>query len=108
MNIKTNNQPRDIIHHYELTDKEKKELDYIDWDTEGDDFTGFRYKGQIYDLGEFVRIIPQGQTGGPFAHYDHNGTLKGWQGIATDSFFSGTLVRYTPDLDGVIVGWFCC
>lgn len=108
MIIKTNNVPRQLVRHWDLTTAEKKELDYIDWDTEGDDFQGFRYKGQIYDLGEFVRIVPQGEVGGPFAHYDHSGSLKGWDGVNTDSYWSGVLARYSPDREGVVVGRFYC
>lgn len=108
MIIKTNNVPRQILRHWDLTAAEKKELDYIDWDTEGDDFQGFRYKGQIYDLGEFVWIVPQGQVGGPFAHYDHSGSLVGWDGISTDSFFSGVVVKYKNDFEDVVVGLALC
>jgi hypothetical protein len=102
MIIKTNNVARMVVDQWEVTAAEQKELDYIDWGNGADGFRGFRYKGQIYDLGEFVRIVPQGQVGGPFAHYDHTGELKGWDGIATDSYFSGVVVKYRGDT--VVVG----
>lgn len=91
--IKTNNQPRSIIYGYELTEKEQAEFDYIN-DIESAQF--FRYRGNLYDLGEFMYIdrkresLPEG--------------FKHWHGYQSDSFFSGLLVKYTNDDDCVIVG----
>ena len=106
MQIITNNQPRPVLFAYELTEKERKEFDYIEDIASPDCQAVFvRYKGQVYDLGEFLRIVPAGTTGGSFAHYDHAGNLKGWQGIHTESFFSGVLIKYTDnDCEHVIVG----
>ena len=101
LTIRTNNVPRPIINAWELTPEERKEFDYLDWEAieDGRDSASFfRYRGELYDLSEFVRIVPQGGDGGPFAHYDHTGELSGWDGIRTDSFFSGIVVRY-PRLD---------
>lgn len=95
--IRTNNVPRPIINAWELTAKERSEFGYLDWDAieRGEDSASFiRYRGELYDLSEFVRIVPQGGNGGAFAHYDHSGELSGWDGIRTDSFFSGIVVRY--------------
>lgn len=94
LTIRTNNQPRPIIDAYELTEKERQEFDYLDWqaiDRGEDGACFFRYKGQLYDLGEFMRVEP----GGPF---------NGWDGSRADSFFSGVVVKYTEDLDHIIVG----
>ena len=73
MKIRTNNKPRDILQAYQLTKKELAEFDYL----EGErlEFTSFfRYKGNVYDLGEFM-CCP---SGSPF---------KGWNGYYSDSFF---------------------
>ena len=91
-NIKiiTNNKPRQLIYGYELTDKQKQDFDYIA-DIDSHDFV--RYKGNVYDLSEFVRI-------------ENNDRLKDWDGYSSDSYFSGTLVKYI-DSDTVIMGWYC-
>ena len=111
MRIRTNHQPRPILHPWELSPKELQDFDYQlgglppteeNWSNSGARF--FRYKGQLYDLGEFVGIVPQGGQGGGFAHYDHTGSLAGWDGIATDSYFSATIIKLTDDGEGVIVG----
>ena len=87
MKIKTNNQPRAILSWYALTPLEQKEFDYLE---EGEG-SFFRYKGDVYDLGEFMRV-------------DHTAIFVDWHGYAPDSFFSGVLIRYTSDRDQVIVG----
>lgn len=89
--IKTNNKPRSIIYGYELTTKERKEFDYLE---NLDDSTFFRFKGQVYDLGEFW-IITKNM---PFYG-------SGWMGYSPDSFFSGLVIKYCPtDSEAVIVG----
>lgn len=87
MKIKTNNHPRDILSWYDLTPAERKEFDYLE---EGEG-SFFRYKGWVYDLGEFMRV-------------DHTAIPDKWHGYASDSYFSGVLVRYTSDCGQVIVG----
>ena len=87
MQIITNNQPRNLISWYDLTEKEKADFDYI----EDGAFSGFRYKGQMYDLGEFMHC-----------EQSVNG-LANWHGISSDSFFSGVLVKLVDD-DSVVVG----
>ena len=100
--ITTNGIPRAIVYGFELSKKEKKEFDWMkDEELEGACF--FRYRRQCYALNEFVRIVPQGKEGYPFCHHDHCGTLKGWDGILTDSFFSAIVVKYADD-ERVIVG----
>lgn len=88
--IKTNHVPRHTIQGYELTTKEREEFDYIPKDEiDGHDF--FRFKGQVYDLNEFMRV------GAAFG-------LQGWDGYHSDSAFSGILVKYVNHGDSVIVG----
>ena len=91
-NIKiiTNNKPRQLIYGYELSDKQKQDFDYIE-DIDSHDFV--KYKNNIYDLSEFMRI-------------ENNDSLKDWHGYSSDSYFSGTLVKYADD-DSVIMGWYC-
>ena len=87
--IMTNNKPRQLIYGYELTDKQKQDFDYIE-DIDSHDFV--KYKNNIYDLSEFMRV-------------ENNDSLKGWEGYSSDSYFSGTLVKYI-DSDTVIMGWY--
>ena len=89
MKIRTNNKPRHIVYGFELSDKEKQAFDYLANDL--DDASFFRYKGQVYDLGEFMRI-------------EENSPLSGWHGYASDSFFSGLVVKYCNEYESVTVG----
>jgi hypothetical protein len=90
--VKTNN------HWWDLSDKERAELDYI-VDDKQDWWQGFRYKSEVYDLGEFVNLSAMGYP---------ESLKKDWHGIQTESFFSGIVVRYTDDHGSVIVGSYCC
>lgn len=87
--ITTNNKPRQLIYGYELTDKQKQDFDYIE-DIDSHDFV--KYKNNIYDLSEFMRV-------------ENNDNLKDWDGYSGGSYFHGTLVKYT-DEDTVIMGWY--
>ena len=86
----TNNTPRNLTYGYELTDKQKQDFDYIE-DIDNHDFV--IYKNNVIDLSEFMRIDS----------IDH---FKDWHGYSSDSFFSGTLVKYCDDNDSVIMGWY--
>ena len=98
--ITTNHVPRDIVYGFELSEKERQEFDYYD-DEALDTAEFFRYKGQVYDLGDFMRI--DGHDDKEFAS---------WNGYMSDSFFSGILVKwprmdYNPreiDTEHVIIG----
>jgi len=95
MQIKTNNVPRDVIDAYELTADERAEFDYLNWPAieRGEDSASFfRYRGELYDLGEFlVWDNPASPTRGA------------WDGFRSDSYFSGLAVRYVDDFERVIV-----
>ena len=102
MKIRTNNHPRDLISWQELTDAEKKEMDWIvNPEETGYDF--FRYRGEVYALATFIRI-----------ELAVDSPLKGWEGQAGDSYTSGMLVKYAKDDAGrldserVIVGVYRC
>ena len=100
--IYCNSIPRLIIDAYQLTPKERKEFDYMDWqaiDNGEDSASFFRYKGRLYDLGDAARIWPKERPSDSF--------LEGWDGYYGESYFSGVLVRYTKDFDQVIVGRYC-
>jgi len=97
--VRTNNQGRDILSGYELTEDERAEFDYLDWaaiDDGSDSASFFRFKGTTYDLGEFMTT-----TGMP-----EFSPLTKWDGYMSDSFFSGIVVRYVDDYERVVVGTF--
>jgi hypothetical protein len=68
--------------------EEKKHFDYLS-DDELDRATFFRYKGRLYDLGEFC-CCPD--------------TLKPWHGYLSTSYFSGIVVVVLNNSEKVIVG----
>ena len=80
--IYTNNHQRQFLYFYELTEKEKKELDWIEDDTA----SVFRYRGNVYSLDEFVRI----DKNNPFYPL-------GYHGYHSDSYFSGILIKVSDD-----------
>jgi hypothetical protein len=101
MRVITNHVPRDVIDASELTLAEQSEFDYLDWPAikRGEDSASFfRYRGELYDLGEFFADygITRG-AGLPEA-------LSKWDGYRSDSFFSALVVRYVEDNERVIVG----
>ena len=84
-----NNHDVPIVCGFELTDKEKREFDYLS-DSELDESTFFRYKGNVYYTGEFERT--QG-----------SGLESIADGIHNDTYFSGILVKYCEDNDFIKV-----
>lgn len=99
--ITTNNVPRDVVDECELSVKEREEFDYIDWEAIDEGCGGgasfMRYRGELYDLGEFTTTAELCRGAG---HHD----LSKWDGYQSDSFFSGLVVRYVDDFERVVVG----
>ena len=91
MQIITNNKPRPLLALYELPEKAQAEFDYVLPDDGSCRFV--KYKGEWHDCFDMQSISRE-------LGFDQ---FKGWHGIASDSFFSGTLVRFVDD-DQVIVG----
>lgn len=94
MEITTNRVPRFTIDAWELTPAEREEFDYLDWQAidRGEESASFvRYRGTLYDLGEFMA-----PTGDQFGSY--------WHGYAADTFFSATLVHLCSDGESVVMG----
>ena len=89
--IMTNNKPRQTICGYQLTDKQKQDFDYIE-DIDNHDFV--IYKNNVIDINEFMRIDEDSK------HF------RGWHGYSSDSYFSGTLIKYCEDTDYIIMGWY--
>lgn len=95
--IITNNKPRNVVYGYELPHyfKGKKlqsvlnDLDYYTEDALQDAML-FIYKGNVYDIGEFMRVKDI---------QDFNG----WHGYKSDSFFSGMLIKLDDNGEFVTV-----
>lgn len=91
LTIITNNVPRDVVEAFELSSDERAEFDYLDWAAidRGEGSAQFvRYKGELIDLAEYSVSY---------------GIPADWQGIRSDTFFSGTLVRYCDDYERVVM-----
>lgn len=90
----TNNVPRDVIYGDELTETERAEFDYIgDDDMPSRAFV--RYKGELYDLDDMMRVPPGSDV-----------ERQGWQMYADGSAFSCTVFKYADDeFESVICGW---
>lgn len=84
VNIYGNNHNVPLVYWYELSDKEKENFDYID--NPDENFTGFRYKGNVYGLDEFMRVESYAPD-----------WMKKFDGYKGDSFFSGILVKYNEE-----------
>lgn len=93
MEIITNNRPRPILSAWDLTEKEKAEFAYLDLENGEGSF--FRYRGWVYDLGEFQLV-----TNTMLLHWPD---FERWNGYHSDSFFSGILVRYCEGYESVVV-----
>ena len=91
MIIKTDHKWKDFLYSYQLTEKEILELDHLTRD-EIDSRSFIRYKGQIYHMGDFMRV-PDGVEG-----------LLGWHGYSSDSFFSGIVIKVSDDGDQYMIG----
>ena len=84
-----NNHWKPLAYGWELSESELSKFDYLD--NPQDDFTGFRYNGNLYDLGEFMRI-------------DKNNPFYGFaDGYHGDSYFSGILVKFDESREAVKV-----
>ncbi len=93
--IKTNNQPRELmcLSDFSLERQHQIRSDF-DWMEDIESTQGFfTYRGLVYHLEEFLRV-----TAGS------DDATQNWDGVAADSYFSGTLVRLCSDPDFVIVG----
>ena len=84
MTIKTNNHSRDILNAYDLTPAELEAFNYLE-DGEG---SFIRYKGRVWELGEFTST-----------------NLEGWNGISSDTAFSGAAIKLSEDGDSVKIGY---
>lgn len=97
MQIKTNNQPRDLITYDELTEKQQAELGELELE-EVESWKGFVFKGQVYSLDDFT-IYSEGSEE----------KALGWDGGMAQSAFHAVVVKIADsDFDSVVVGQVFC
>lgn len=96
MKIITNNQYRHILYFHELEQDEQDEFkDSYDTVQES---TFFRYRGNVYDLNDFLRV--NNALNGKGVNHE----MYGWDGYHNESFFSAVLVKYDDSFESVKVG----
>ena len=99
MKITCNNKPRQFIYGYELSVKEREDFDYLNpEELDARDFV--RYKGVLYDTGEFMRVTPG------VANCQREGWEK-FDGYFSDSFFSGVLLKYIDPDNCIMASYYC-
>jgi hypothetical protein len=94
MIITTNNRPRPLACLADLPAKVQADFDYVEnYDLS---YRFVQYKGHWYDVYDSQSITRE-------LGFDQ---FKGWDGIQSDSYFSGIVFRLVGD-DEVIVGRYC-
>ena len=100
LKIVTNHVPRDVVMGYQMDHKILKDEFDIETESMNDDEIGdlcamefVKFRGVWYDLQDFITTSP-----GPWNHGLPEEFLD-WHGYASDSFFSGTLLKYVEDND---------
>lgn len=93
--IITNNIPRHVIYGFELSEKWRKEFDYLEG-VDLDCATFVMYKGWLYHLGDILALntgldcLPNG--------------FENWHGYVSETYFSGVLFRFSNDWESVVCG----
>lgn len=85
--IRTNNIPRPILSYYDLSKFEQDQVIDEMGAGECENFSGFKFKGQVYNLEDFVKVA-----------------VENWSGVFQCSAFHGVLVRLSNDANTVVVG----
>lgn len=98
--VVTNNVPRELIEGDTLTEKERKEFDYLDWraiDAGEDSASFFRYKGDLIDLGTVIALSSGSEL-----------SDAGWEGIVSWSYSNGLVTRFVYEQGDalIVVGYF--
>lgn len=83
MQVITNHRSRPVLGWEDLTAKEREEFDYIDTPRARKRATFARYKGQVWDLGDFAPL-----------HTVKGEPLYPWEGTSTQTAWSAVLIRY--------------
>jgi hypothetical protein len=93
LTIRTNHVPREILDGFMLTVEERKEFDYLTEDEIVCSNRFFRFKGNVYDIQEFMSVTPQMLP-----------EFQSWHGYSPDSAWSGVVIHLSGNGETVIVG----
>ena len=100
LKIVTNHVPRDVVMGYQMDHKILKDEFDIETESMNDDEISdlcsmqfVKFRGVWYNLQDFITTSPV-----PWNHGLPEEFLD-WHGYASDSFFSGTLLKYVEDND---------
>jgi hypothetical protein len=101
MNIITNNRPRPLACLADLPAKVQGDFDYLN---DPHEYRLVNYKGHWYDVydTQLIRTRPDHPVGHALVVAEAS-PLADWDGIVSETFFSGILFRLVGD-DEVIVG----
>lgn len=84
MLIKSNHQYRNLLSWFELSEQEQSEFEGV---SNISQYDFVRYKGNIYIVSDFMRT-PE--------------TLSDWDGVQSDSYFSGVLIKFDTDFGDTV------
>ena len=91
--IITNNQYRDLLTWFDLTEKKKAWFSDSMSIEDLECYSFFKYKGSIYLCNDFLPIADKSPL--------YN---TGFQGYSPDGYWSGTLMKYSDDCESVLIG----
>lgn len=92
MKVRTNNVPRYLCNWYDLTEKQKSDMDWRDTEELQDAFLGFVFKGIVYDIQDFTVLD------------DTNYPVKGWNAAFSTSAFHAVVIKLKASEETVVVG----
>jgi len=95
MKIITNNVPRKLLCYHDIPAVKQSDFNYLET---GEQFSPrfVKYKCEYHDTHEFMRV--EG------LRYPAHNPLKGWDGVQSDTYFSGVLFKWSDNYEYVIVG----
>jgi hypothetical protein len=95
--ITTDHKWKNVISWWDLTEKQQADFDWLD-DEEKQACASFvKRRGHVYCLDE----ISAAYANGPLA-------ADGWDGVASDSFFSGIVIKLSNDGEQYKIGYYVC
>ena len=102
MKIVCNNQYRPLLRWHDLTREEQKEFDYLETEDAQCNAEFVRYKGWVYDIGEFQYIC------GDIAPPPQRPGWETFDGHHDETAFSGVLIRLSKDYESALVASYFC
>ncbi len=92
--VTTRTEDCEKIYWYDLTEKEKLELDYYETEEEQKDFAGFRFIDWIFDLSDFMKVQKDGELS-KLGYHGHKGL----------GYYSGIAIKISDCGDGVTASY---